>query len=149
MATPRPAVSRPSNHAPADERRRYPFLVKRPSRMWWLRTGAYRRFAAREATSLFAAAFSVVLLLFLFALSRGRQAYEGFLGWLERPGTVALSVIILAAILYHVGTWFRLTSHILVIRIGRLVVPRGVVIGGLVGLWLLVSGSALYLFAGW
>ena len=142
-------MTRPSDHTRirAEERRRYPVLVKRPSRTWWLRTKAYRRFAAREATSLFAAAFSLILLLFLFALSRGPQAYDGFLRWLERPGTVILSAVILVAILYHVGTWFRLTSQILVIRIGRLVVPRKVVAGGLVGLWLLMSVVVLYLYA--
>lgn len=127
--------------------RRYPVYVRRPSRTWWLRTRAYRRFAAREATSLFAAAFSLILLLFLFALSRGPGAYEGFLRWLQRPGTVVLALLILAAILYHAGTWFRLTSHILVVRLGRLVVPRNVVVGGLVALWLLVSGLVVYLYA--
>lgn len=121
-------------------------MVKRPSRTWWLRTKAYRRFAAREATSLFAAAFSLILLLFLFALSRGPQAYDGFLRWLERPGTVILSAVIFVAILYHVGTWFRLTSHILVVRLGRFVVPRNVLIGALVSLWLFVSGLVLYLY---
>jgi fumarate reductase subunit C len=114
--------------------------------MWWLRTKAYRRFAAREATSLFAAAFSLILLTFLFALSRGPQAYDGFLRWLERPGTVILSAVILVAILYHVGTWFRLTSHILVVRLGRFMVPRNVMIGALVSLWLFVSGLVLYLY---
>jgi fumarate reductase subunit C len=142
-------MNQPPNRPPTrgEERPRFPLYVKRPSRVWWLRTGAYRRFAAREATSLFAAAFSLILLLFLFALSRGRQEYEGFLRWLRRPGTIVLSTIILAAILYHVGTWFRLTSHILVIRLGRLVVPRKVLIGGLMALWLLVSGLVLYLYA--
>lgn len=138
----------PSNHTPrkTEVGRRYPVLVKRPSRTWWFRTRAYRRFAAREATSLFAAAFSLILLSFLFALSQGAQAYEGFLRWLERPGTVILSAVILVAILYHVGTWFRLTSHILVVRLGRFVVPRKVVIGALVSLWLFVSGLVLYLY---
>jgi fumarate reductase subunit C len=142
-------MNRPLHRSPTtgEEPRRYPLYVKRPSRVWWLRTGAYRRFAAREATSLFAAAFSVILLLLLFALSRGRQEYEGFLRWLRRPGTIVLSAVILAAILYHVATWFRLTSHILVVRLGRLVVPRQVVIGGLVALWLVVSGLVLIFYA--
>jgi fumarate reductase subunit C len=121
-------------------------LVKRPSRTWWLRSGAYRRFAAREATSLFAAAFSLILLTLLISLSRGPRAYQAFLQWLERPGTMALSAAILAAMLYHVGTWFRLTSHILVVRLGRRVLPRKVVVGGLVALWLLVSGLVLSLY---
>jgi fumarate reductase subunit C len=92
----------------------------------------------------FAGTFSVVLLLFLFALSRGRQAYEAFLQWLQLPGIVALSAVILAATAYHAGTWFRLTSHILVVRLGRRVVPRSVVTIGLVVLWLSVSALVAY-----
>jgi fumarate reductase subunit C len=128
----------------AEGRHPYPVYVKRPPRTWWLRTGAYRRFAAREATALFAGAFSVILLLFVFALSRGRQAYEGFIHWLQLPGMVALSAVILAATVYHAATWLRLTSHILVVRLDRHVVPRRMVNGGLVVLWVVVSGVVAY-----
>jgi fumarate reductase subunit C len=128
----------------AEERPPYPVYVKKPSRTWWLRTGAYRRFAAREATAVFAGAFSVILLLFVFALSRGPQAYEGFLRWLQLPGVVGLSAVILAATLYHAATWLRLTSHILVVRLGGQVVPRKVVTGGLVVLWVVVSAVVVY-----
>ena len=71
---------------------RYPVLVRTPSRTWWLRAGPYRRFAAREITSMFAAAFSVIMLLFLFGLSRGPRAYGSFLRWLQTPWSIALCV---------------------------------------------------------
>ena len=132
----------------AGDGRRYPVYVRRPSRTWWLRTAAYRRFAFREATAVFAGAFSVILLLFLFALSRGREAYEGFLRWLQLPGIVVLSAVIVVATLYHMGTWLRLTSQILVVRLGSRVVPRNAVTAGLVALWLVVSGLVAYL-TGW
>jgi fumarate reductase subunit C len=127
-----------------DQGPRYPVHAKRPSRTWWLRTGPYRRFAVREATAGFAGVFSVLLLLLLFALSRGRPAYEGFLRWLQLPAIVALSGVILVATVYHMATWFRLTSHILVVRVGRRVVPRGVVTFGLVTLWLALSAAVAY-----
>ena len=109
-----------------------------------MRTGPYRRFAAREITSMFAAAFSLLLLLFLFALSRGPEAYEGFLQWLKLPGVVAASVVILLAVVYHAGTWFRLSSRILVIRLGRRVVPPSAIITGLAAAWLVVSALVAY-----
>src|SRR2546423_727512 len=74
---------------------RYPVYVRRIRRTWWLRTGPFRRFAAREVTSMFAAAFSVIMLLFLVALSRGPGAYRSFLRWLDTPWSIALSAIIL------------------------------------------------------
>lgn len=129
----------------AEGRRRYPVYVQKVPRTWWLRTGPYRRFAAREFTAVFAAAFSVILLLFLSALSRGREAYEGFLGWLDLPAVVVLCVVILAAVVYHALTWFRLTAHIQVIRLGRKVMPRDVVAAALVVVWIVASAILAYL----
>jgi fumarate reductase subunit C len=126
--------------------RRYPVYVPKVPRTWWLRTAPNRRFAAREFTAVFAAAFSVILLLFLFALSEGKEAYEGFLRWLRLPAVVALSSIILVAMLYHAGTWFRLTAHIQVIRIGRNEVSRGAVVAALLGIWVVVSAIVAYLY---
>ncbi|MGH2527810.1 MAG: fumarate reductase subunit C [Actinomycetota bacterium] len=123
---------------------RFPAYVPEYPRSWWLQTGPYRRFAAREITSMFAAAFSGLLLLFLVALSRGREAYEGFLRWLKLPAVVAVFAVILVAVLYHMATWFRLTAHIQVVRLGRKVLPRSVVIAGLFGTWVLASVIVAY-----
>jgi succinate dehydrogenase subunit C len=127
----------------AGDRPTYPSYVPKLSRWWWLR-GSYRSFAAREFTSIFAGAFSVLLLLFLFALSRGREAYEGFLRWLDSPGVVVLFSAILAAMLYHTVTWFRLTSHVQVVRLGRRVVPRRMVNAAMFAVWIGVSAVVAY-----
>jgi fumarate reductase subunit C len=122
----------------------YPVLVRKVPRAWWLRTGPYRRFFARELTSLFVATFAVILLLLLFALSRGREAYEGFLSWLDLPGVVVLSAVILAAVLYHMATWLRLTAHVQVVRLRGKALRRDTVTAGLVGAWIVVSGVVAY-----
>jgi fumarate reductase subunit C len=93
---------------------------------------------------MFAAMLSGLLLAFLFALSSGRQAYEGFLRLLDTPGMVALFGLILAALLYHMATWFRLTTHIVVIRLGRKTVPRGALLAALVGAWVAASAVVAY-----
>jgi len=124
---------------------RSPVYVRPMPRTWWLRTRPYRRFAARELTSVAVAASSVILVVFLFALSRGRDAYEGFLGWLDSPGAVVLSAIILAGVVYHALTWLRLTAHIQVVRLGRRVVPRRLVLAGLLTVWVEVSAIIAYL----
>src|SRR5207302_5082214 len=128
----------------AEQDRRYPVYVRKVPRTWWLRTGPFRRFAAREITSMFAAIFSVLLLLFLFALSRGPRAYQGFLRWLKLPGVMALFAVILVALLYHTATWFRLSTHILVVRLGRRVVSPAVVGAAMVAAWLAASALVLY-----
>jgi fumarate reductase subunit C len=123
--------------------RRPPYRRPQP-RTWWLRERPYRRFAARELTSLAVLAFAGILLGFLFALSAGRGAYQGFLRWLEEPAVLALHAIILAALCYHALTWFRLTAHIQVVRVGGRELPRRLVQGGLLGAWLALSGGIAY-----
>ena len=130
----------------AEEPRRYPVYTRKTQRTWWLGSPGYRRFAAREFTSVFAAAYSVILLLLLFALSRGREAYEGFLRWLKLPGIVVLQAVILVAILYHAGTWFLLTSRAMVIRLGRKTIPSKVVLAALVVGWVALSAAAAILY---
>ena len=122
----------------------YPLYVKEYPRTWWLRPGPFLRFAAREITSMFAAGFSLLMLLFLFALSRGPEQYAGFLQWLKLPAIVAVSAVILVALLYHMATWFRLSSHILVVRLGGRALPRTFVIGALVAAWIAVSAAVAY-----
>lgn len=124
---------------------RYPVHIRKMPRTWWLRSGPFRRFAARELTSAFAAAFSLILLLLLFALSRGQEEYEAFLRWLNSPAAVALSAVILVALVYHTLTWFRLTTRILVIRLGRLVLPPTLILGLLVAAWIAASAIVAYL----
>jgi fumarate reductase subunit C len=126
------------------ERRAYPLYVPKTPLTWWLRNGPYRRFAAREITSMFAAIFSGLLMLFLFALSRGRDHYEGFLRWLKLPWVVAAFAIILVALLYHTATWFRLSSHIIAVRLRGRLLPRSVIVGALVVAWLAASAFVAY-----
>lgn len=127
-------------------RAKYPVYVRKASKRWWLSGSGYRRFAAREFTSVFAGAYSLILLLFLLALSRGREAYEGFLQWLALPGVLPLHLIILVAMLYHAGTWFQLTSQAMVIRLGRRVVPARVTLAVLGAAWISLSALATYLY---
>jgi fumarate reductase subunit C len=127
------------------ERRSQPVYVPPIPRFWWIRTAPFRRFVIREITSVFVGLFSVVLLLFLLALSRGEQAYQGFLDWLTRPGTVVLHVITLAAVLYHTATSIQLASQIQEVRLGGQAVPRQLLMAGMTGGLIVASAAVAYL----
>jgi fumarate reductase subunit C len=127
------------------ERRSHPVYVAPTPRFWWIRTAPFRRFVIRELTSVFVGLFSVVLLLFLLALSRGEQAYQGFLDWLEQPGTVVLHVITLAAVLYHTVTSIQLASQIQEVRLGGRTVPRQFLMTAMTGGLIVASTVVAYL----
>jgi fumarate reductase subunit C len=93
---------------------------------------------------MFAAGFSILMLAFLFALGTGPRSYARFLDLLDSPWMVAVSALILVALLYHVATWFRLTTSILVVRLGRTTLPKEAVLGGLVIAWLGASAVVAY-----
>ena len=86
----------------------------------------------------------MVILVSRRSLSRGPRAYGSFLRWLQTPWSIALSAIILGAVLYHTGTWFRLTTRILSIRLGHRTVSRGAIATGLVLVWIGASAVVAY-----
>jgi fumarate reductase subunit C len=110
-----------------------------------MRTAPFRRFVIRELTSVFVAAFSVVLLLFLLALSRGPEAYQGFLRWLDLPGIVVLHAVTLLAVLYHTATSIQLASQIQEVRLGGRTVPRQLLMAGMTGGLIVASAVVAYL----
>ena len=122
-----------------EERQQTPVFVRKVRRFWWLETAPFRRFVIRELTSVFVAVYSVILLLFLLALSRGQAAYEGFLRWLDLPGIVVLHVVILAAVLYHTVTSIQLASQIQEVRLGGKALPPSFLAGGLAAGWVVAS----------
>jgi fumarate reductase subunit C len=124
---------------------RPPVYVRPIPRFWWIRTAPFRRFVIRELTSVFVGLFSVILLLFLLALSRGPDAYAGFLRWLELPGIVVLHALTLAAVLYHTATSIQLASKIGEVRLGGQVVPRRLLMAGMTGGLIVASAVVAYL----
>jgi fumarate reductase subunit C len=131
----------------------YPVYVPKMPWAWWAQTPAFRRFFARELTSVFVALFSAIMMLFLFAIYRGPQTYAAFLDLLKLPVAVALHSMILIAVLYHAVTWLELASHVQVIRLPKKlvpqrlqgkVVPRQIELAGFFVVWIVASSVVAY-----
>jgi len=110
-----------------------------PQFNWWVGNRAYTLFVVRELTSVFIAAYAVLVLLLLCNLVAGRDAYAAYLRWLATPGMVAFHLVALAAALYHSITWFALSPKAMVVRLGERRVPPRVVISANYAAWLVVS----------
>lgn len=115
-------------------------LYRRPiSPSWWLRNRAYFLFMLRELTSVFIAAYAILLLVLLYQLRAGRDAYESYLGFLTEPAMVAFHVAALAAALFHTVTWFNLTPNVLVVRLSGRRVSAPVIAGVNYAAWIVLS----------
>jgi fumarate reductase subunit C len=75
---------------------------------WWRRDPFFVRYMIREATALVVAAYAIVLLVGVLALSRGEAAWNAWLAALRTPVSVVLHVLMLIAMIYHTWSWFEI-----------------------------------------
>ena len=106
---------------------------------WWLKYPAYTRFMLRELSCVFIGAYAAVLLVMLYRLSQGKEAYDDFLAALKSPVAIAFHVIALAFAVLHTVTWFNATPQAMAVRLGEKRVPSAALVGMNYIAWLVVS----------
>jgi fumarate reductase subunit C len=80
----------------------------RPMAGWWRRNPFFLRYMAREATSLFVAAYALVLLAGLVALALGPGAYGAWRDALRSPLSIAFHGVLLLVFAWHTWSWFSI-----------------------------------------
>ena len=118
------------------------------SNTWWLKRKPYILFMIRELTSVFVAGYCIFLLVLVYKLTQGADAYGNFMAALKSPSSVALHLITLSFVLYHTITWFNLTPKILVLYRGEERIPQGLVAGVFYIGWVVVSVIVVWLVLG-
>jgi len=73
---------------------------------WWAMP-PYRAYTARELSGVAVMAYGGVLFAGLVSLARGPEIWNGFVQFLKSPTSLALHALLLAAVLFHVVTWFQ------------------------------------------
>lgn len=99
-------------------------------RNWWLKHRFFIAYMAREATVLPLVFFIVCLLAGTLALSRGPDAWQGWIGFMGSPPVVALNALALVASLYHAWTFFQLFPRVMPLRLGDRSVPASLMVAG-------------------
>jgi fumarate reductase subunit C len=85
--------------------------VRALERHWWLRRRSYVLYMLRELTSLFIAAYCVLLVVGVARLAQGGPAWDGFVAALCGPVAVVLQLLALVFAVIHSVTWFALTPR--------------------------------------
>ncbi len=106
---------------------------------WWLERKPYFIYMLREATSIFVAAYVVVLLVMLHRLSQGPAAYAAFLEGLKSPGAILFHVVALAFALFHTITWFQATPRAMAVWKGEERLPPHMLIIPNYVAWIVIS----------
>ena len=115
---------------------------------WWLKRKSYFLFIIRELTSVFVAGYCVFLLVLIFKVGQGQEAYSSLINSLTSPTSIVLHVISLIFVLYHTVTWFNLTPKILVLYKGQERIPEWLVAGSVYVGWIVVSAVIIWLLLG-
>ena len=118
------------------------------STYWWMHRWVYFRFVLRELTSFGVAYFCVMTLLYVRAVCRGPEAFQAFQSRLASPLFVCMTVVALLLALFHTTTWFSLSAHAMVVRIGGKRVPGSLITAGNYFAWIVVSAFFIWLFMG-
>jgi fumarate reductase subunit C len=105
----------------------------------------------REFSSVFIAAYMLVLLVLVMEVHNGPNAFTDFRDTLQSPwliafNVIAFNVIALLFALLHTATWFLAVPSALQLRRGEEKVPPRLLIGAAYGLMLGASAILLALF---
>ncbi len=80
---------------------------------WFMQRSGYRRFMAREATAFAIGPFLVYLLVWVYQLGQGPEAFGAMIEIARNPISVVLHSLVFGAVLFHSFTWFNLTPKIM------------------------------------
>lgn len=112
----------------------------RPMRAtWWMQRRPYFIFMLRELSSVFIAAYLILLLVMIHRVSQGPEAYMSFLESLRSPAAIFFHIVALAFALLHTITWFNLTPQAVAVRVGEERVRPGLIIAPNYVAWVIAS----------
>ena len=85
------------------ERRPY----RRPMNPRWWAYPPYRAYTLRELSGVAVMLYGVILFFGVVCLAIGPGAWEAYVGFLRTPFSIILHLLLLAAVIFHVVTWFQ------------------------------------------
>lgn len=116
----------------------------RPMGGWWRKNPYYVRYMIREASSLFLAIYTVILLVGLYRLTQGEAAWDAWRAALTSPGSVLFHWIALLTVGYHAYTWWKVAPKTAPdLRIAGRPLPELAITGG--G-WLATLGTSVLVY---
>ncbi|HRX59928.1 MAG TPA: fumarate reductase subunit C [Candidatus Competibacter sp.] len=122
-----------------EEMSRKPYIREVPKTSWFFRQPRYMRYMAREVTSFFIGAYTLLLVVALKRLAQGPDAFLDFLNALHSPLGVLFNLAALVAAVYHSTSWFNVTPQAMPIQRGEEFVPGHIIVGAHYAVWAVVS----------
>jgi fumarate reductase subunit C len=113
------------------------------SKIWFAKRWPYRIFMLRELSSIFLAAYMVLLLVLVSKVHNGERSFTDFKNTLNSPGLLVFNSIAFLFALLHSVTWFQAVPKAMPVRRGENKVPPQLLIGMNYGVMLVLSAIVL------
>lgn len=118
-------------------------MTGRPRRsmgaLWWTARSSYLMIFLREISSVFIAAYVVLLIILIAKAGGDRASYESYFELFTSPGMLVLHVVAFLFSLLHTITFFNLIPKGLSVRLGEEPVPPVLVSGPNYAAWGVVT----------
>ena len=116
----------------------------RPMGGWWRKNPYFVRYMIREASSVFLAVYTVVLLVGLWRLTQGEAAWDAWRAALTSPGSILFHWSALLTVGYHAYTWWKVAPKTAPdLRVAGQPLPELVITAG--G-WLATIGASMLIY---
>ena len=93
---------------------------------WWTRNPFYRWYMFRELSCVFITLYAFILLVGLYRLGQGPEAFMAWQAALASPASLVFHVVALVLVIYHSWTWFKIMPK----TMPRLPVPDAAIVAG-------------------
>jgi fumarate reductase subunit C len=108
---------------------RRPYKRHLPKTTWFFRHSRYQHYMLHEISSIFVGIYLVILIVGLFRLGQGPEAWQGWLNAVTSwPGIIFHIIAFIFAII-HSTAWFKAVPQAMRIQRGESFVPGKTIIG--------------------
>ena len=118
---------------------RKPYVREVPKTTWFLKQSRYQHYMLHEISSIFVAIYVGVLIVGLFRLAQGPEAWAGWLAAVSSPIGIIFLLIVFVFAIIHTTSWFKAVPQAMRIQRGEEIVPGKLIIGAHYGVWAAVS----------
>lgn len=118
---------------------RKPYVRPVSKTSWFLRNAQYKSYMLHEISSVFVAIYTVLLIIALYRLAAGPEAWQSWLDLMSNPIFVIFHLIALAFAIIHTMSWFKAVPQAMRIQRGEEIVDGKLIIGAHYGVLGVVS----------
>jgi fumarate reductase subunit C len=124
---------------------RKPYVRQMSKTSWFLTHGRYKSYILHEVTCIFIAIYAVILIVGLFRLGQGPEAWQGWLDGLRSPLGIIFQILAFIFAVIHTWSWFKVVPQAMRIQRGEEFVPGNLIVGVHYGVLAVISLFVLIL----